>query len=60
MTSSHDPSNTDAGDVAVQQRKVQREQDAKDRAAPAPSPRARSRCRPATAPSRRTRCPRSI
>ncbi|MDM0052700.1 SDR family oxidoreductase [Variovorax sp. J22R115] len=33
MTSSHDPSKTEAGDVAVQQRKVQREQDAKDRAA---------------------------
>ncbi|MDM0075219.1 SDR family oxidoreductase [Variovorax sp. J2P1-59] len=33
MTSSHDPSTADAGDVAVQHRKVQREQDAKDRAA---------------------------
>lgn len=32
MTSHHDPSNPDAGDVAVQHRKVQREQDAKDRA----------------------------
>lgn len=37
MNSSHDPSDADTGGVAVEHRKVQREQDAKDRAAGTPA-----------------------